>query len=48
MKLDCPHCRKSLAGRFMRWYKIGKSEHFRSCPMCGAEIKPRYRKGRNA
>ena len=39
MKLDCPHCRKSLGGKFLRWYKIGNSEQFRNCPICGGEIE---------
>ena len=39
MKHDCPHCRKSMQGKFLRWLKFQKPNAFRSCPMCGGEIE---------
>src|SRR3954453_10747503 len=38
MKRDCPHCHKSMDGRFVRWGKLTKAAAFRSCPHCGGEI----------
>lgn len=39
MKRDCPHCEKSLAGRFIRWSRIQRTDKLRSCPHCGGEIE---------
>jgi NAD-dependent SIR2 family protein deacetylase len=39
MKLDCPHCHKSLEGRFIRWSKIQRKDNMRSCPHCGGELE---------
>lgn len=39
MKLDCPHCHKSLEGKFIRWSKIQRKDNMRSCPHCGREIE---------
>ena len=41
MRKDCPHCHKSLEGRWIRWSKIQKTDHMRSCPICGKEIEHR-------
>lgn len=39
MKRDCPHCRQSMEGRFLRWSQIGNVDRSRSCPLCGREIE---------
>jgi uncharacterized protein (DUF983 family) len=39
MRQDCPHCRQSLQGKFIRWSKIQQTDHMRSCPRCGKEIE---------
>jgi hypothetical protein len=39
MKRDCPHCRKSMAGDFLRWSKLGEANALRSCPHCGKELE---------
>ena len=39
MKRDCPHCRKSLAQKFLKWHKVANSDHSRSCPMCGGDFQ---------
>ena len=39
MRLDCPHCHKSLEGQFIRWSKIQRKDNMRSCPHCGGEIE---------
>jgi len=39
MKHDCPHCRKSMKGKFIRWVKLTKAAAFRSCPLCGGEVE---------
>ena len=39
MRLDCPHCHKSLEGKFIRWSKIQRKDNMRSCPHCGGEIE---------
>lgn len=39
MRRDCPHCEKSLEGRFVRWSKIQRADNMRSCPHCGKEIE---------
>jgi hypothetical protein len=38
MKRDCPHCHRSMEGKFVRWVKLTKAAAFRSCPLCGGEI----------
>jgi hypothetical protein len=40
MRHDCPHCEKSLEGKFIRWSKIQRKDNMRSCPHCGGEIEP--------
>lgn len=39
MKLDCPHCRKSMHGKFLRWRKFANANDFRICRLCGKEIE---------
>lgn len=39
MRHDCPHCEKSLEGKFIRWSKIQREDNMRSCPHCGREIE---------
>jgi len=39
MRHDCPHCEKSLEGKFIRWSKIQRKDNMRSCPHCGGEIE---------
>ena len=39
MRLDCPHCQKSLEGKFIRWSKIQRKDNMRSCPHCGGAIE---------
>ena len=39
MRRDCPHCEKSLEGRFVRWSKVQRTDNMRSCPHCGREIE---------
>jgi hypothetical protein len=39
MRRDCPHCEKSLEGKFIRWSKIQRKDNMRSCPHCGGEIE---------
>jgi NAD-dependent SIR2 family protein deacetylase len=39
MKRDCPHCHKSMEGKYLRWLKFQKPGQFRSCPLCGGEIE---------
>ena len=39
MRRDCPHCEKSLEGKFIRWSKIQRVDKLRSCPHCGREIE---------
>lgn len=39
MRHDCPHCEKSLEGKFIRWSKIQRKDNMRSCPHCGLEIE---------
>lgn len=39
MRLDCPHCHKSLEGKFIRWSKIQRKDNMRSCPHCLGEIQ---------
>jgi hypothetical protein len=39
MKRDCPHCRGSMEGEFLRWSKLGEANALRSCPLCGKEIE---------
>lgn len=41
MRKDCPHCRQSLEGEFIRWSKIQQTDHMRACPICGKEIEHR-------
>jgi len=36
---DCPHCHKSLEGKFIRWSKIQRKDNMRSCPHCGGAIE---------
>jgi hypothetical protein len=38
MKYDCPHCRKSLEGKFIRLSRVEQVK-MRSCPHCGREIE---------
>lgn len=40
MKYECPHCRKSLQGKFIRLSRIEQVK-MRSCPHCGREIEHR-------
>ena len=40
MRHDCPHCEKSLEGKFIRWSKIQRKDNMRSCPHCGGPIEP--------
>lgn len=39
MKRDCPHCQKSMGGRFVRWSKIANVDRSRNCPLCNGEIE---------
>jgi hypothetical protein len=39
MRRDCPHCEKSLEGRFIRWSKVQRTDNMRSCPHCGGELE---------
>lgn len=39
MKRDCPHCGKSMGGRFVRWSQIANVDRSRNCPLCGGEIE---------
>jgi hypothetical protein len=41
MKRDCPHCHKSMGGRFLRWSKIANVDRNRNCPLCGGDIEYR-------
>ncbi len=38
MKRDCPHCHKSMGGRFVRWSRIANVDRARNCPLCGGNI----------
>ena len=40
MRRDCPHCHKSLEGKFIRWSKVQRKDNMRSCPHCGGAIEP--------
>lgn len=39
MKLDCPHCNKSMHGKFLRWRKFANANDFRVCRLCAKEIE---------
>jgi hypothetical protein len=39
MKNDCPHCHKSMTGRFLQWSKLAHTDRARTCPLCGASIE---------
>ena len=39
MKLDCPHCHKSMAGRSVDWMQLGKETQARRCRLCGGELE---------
>ena len=39
MRFDCPHCHKSLQGKFIRWSKIQRKDNMRSCPHCNGAIE---------
>ena len=39
MKRDCPHCHKSMGGRFVRWSKVANADRSRNCPHCGGNIQ---------
>jgi uncharacterized protein (DUF983 family) len=39
MKRDCPHCHKSMGGRFVRWSKVANVDRARNCPLCGGNIQ---------
>src|SRR5437870_4746266 len=39
MKRDCPHCGKSMGGRFLHWSKIANVDRSRNCPICGGNIE---------
>src|SRR4051812_7659221 len=41
MKHDCPHCRKSMIGRFLQWNKLANLDRSRNCPLCGGNIEYR-------
>ena len=41
MKNDCPHCHKSMTGRFMQWSKLAQTDRARNCPLCGGNIEYR-------
>ena len=41
MKRDCPHCGKSMEGKFIHWLKFEKPNAHRNCPLCGREIEIR-------
>ena len=39
MKNDCPHCHKSMIGRFLKWNKLTNMDRSRNCPLCGGNIE---------
>jgi len=39
VKRDCPHCHKSMGGRFVRWRKLANMDPSRNCRLCGGEIE---------
>lgn len=39
MKRDCPHCHKSMGGRFVRWSNVANVDRSRNCPLCGGNIQ---------
>ena len=39
MKYDCPHCHKSMTGRFLQWNKLANTDRSRNCPLCGGNIE---------
>ena len=39
MKRDCPHCHKSMGGRFVRWSKVANVDRARNCPLCNGNIQ---------
>ena len=39
MKTDCPHCHKSMSGRFVQWRKFAQMDRNRNCPLCGKDIE---------
>ena len=41
MKRDCPHCRKSMGGRFMQTTKLTHLDKSRNCPLCAGDITMR-------
>jgi len=41
MKHDCPHCHKSMTGRFLHWSKLANVDRSRNCPLCGGNIEYR-------
>ncbi len=41
MKRDCPHCHKSMGGRFLRWNKLANVDLNRNCPLCNGNIELR-------
>jgi hypothetical protein len=41
MKRDCPHCHKSMGGRFMRTTRLTNIDKSRNCPLCNGNIELR-------
>jgi hypothetical protein len=41
MKRDCPHCHKSMGGRFMRTTQLTNIDKSRNCPLCNGNIELR-------
>src|SRR6185436_6506397 len=41
VKRDCPHCHKSMGGRFMRTTQLTNIDKSRNCPLCNGNIELR-------